>query len=140
MRKLPPTANADLYKSHSRVGAGAELSRVGFSYSRLGSSTRLSPALLLPLTLVLFRFGLAWRVLTRSQLTGPGFCPKAAYWTTLLLEQGHQDQPYALSKTTRESWPRSLRSRTPGNMLLGQGLQSTTRRCCFGLPSHAHYP
>src|SRR5438552_10084326 len=95
-------------------------SRVGFSCSRLGSPTRLSPPLLLPLTFFLFLFGFAWRFLMRGQLTGPWFCPKTAYRTALLLKQGHQDQPYALSKTTRESWPRLLGGDAPGNMLLRQ--------------------
>src|SRR5438093_13766267 len=111
-----------------------------FSCSRLGSSARLSPALLLPLTFVLFRFGLARRFRPWSQLTGPGFCPKIAHRTAVLLEQGHQDQPHALCKTTRQPWPCPLRGGAPGNMLLRQGLQPATRHCCLGLPSHTDHP
>src|SRR6266480_3156232 len=124
----------------SKIGGDVPLSRVGFSCSRLGSPTRLSPPLLLPLTFFLFLFGFAWRFLMRGQLTGPWFCPKTAYRAALLLKQGHQDQPYALSKTTRESWPRLLGGDAPGNMLLRQGLQSATRRRRLGFASHAHHP
>src|SRR5207249_8413323 len=57
---------------------------------------------LLPLTLFLFRFGFAWRLLSWDQFTGPRLCPKTAHRTALLLEQGHQNQPYALPKRSEE--------------------------------------
>src|SRR5207247_7084595 len=85
------------------------LSRVGFSCSRLGSPTRLTPLLLLGVTfflfLFLFRLHFDCGFLSWDQFTGPGLGPETAHWTAFLLQQGHQNQPYPLPKTTRQARP-----------------------------------
>src|SRR2546421_5989473 len=121
-------------------GGRGPLSRVGFSGSRLGSSSRLPPALLLPPTFFLLLFAFPVGLLARGQFAGPRLRQETPYRTVLVLEQGDQDQPQALPKTTREAWPRLLGGRASGNMLLRQGLQPATCLSCLRLPSHAHHP